>query len=198
MTKGLTISFLLISLVAFGQPEKYIESAKKLKSYFSFSKNQDSIKYQKLFFEEFPGNFKDFNEIFGYDSEINDISYHGAPLYDGYDYISYFFSITSIIEKTFYLKIINISLGGRWDADAVNYFQRGLRQKIFQNPKLTFDLLKNKSDNEIKSFFFFFFHSVHPVYTSIPPVLKEMKHYDEKIYSLLEHGFAQALKESGH
>jgi hypothetical protein len=148
---------IFLPLFAVAQNIKYNNTADKLKNYFVRVHGQDSIKYQRLFFASFPDNFTDLNGIFGDDTRENDTKFHGAPLYDGYEYISFFFDLKTIPKKDFYKKIINIAIGGHWDADAVNYFQHGLHRKVLQNTKLTFDLLKVKRDNEIKSFFFFFF-----------------------------------------
>ena len=95
-------------------------------------------------------------------------------------------------------KIINISIGGHWDADAINYFQHGLRNKVFENPRLTFDLLKVKSDKDVQSFWFFFYSSIHPVYNKIPDELTSLKTYDNKIYGLMQKGLDDALKHGGH
>lgn len=193
------IAFIIfLPLFAVGQNTKYIDTADKLKEYFSKIHGQDSVKYQMLFFTTFPDNFTDFNGVFGYCSNEDPSKYYASPLYDGHEYIFPFFYLKTIPERDFYQKIINIAIGGHWEADAINYFQRNLHGKILQNPKLTFDLLKSKSDTEIKSFFFFFFHGIHPIYETIPDKLKKMKTYDSRIYKLLEQGFKDAIKQSGH
>ena len=106
--------------------------------------------------------------------------------------------MTNIPEREYYNKIINIAIGGHWEADAINYFQNGLRNKVFENPRLTIDLLKIKSDRDILSFWFFFYSSIHPVYDHIPNKLTALKTYDNKIYGLMQKGLDKALKESGH
>jgi len=189
---------IFLPLFAFSQNTKYNDTAKKLTDYFAKVHGQDSAKYQKLFFTAFPDNFTDLNGVYGFNSNINDTAYHGAPLYDGQEHIFFLFELTTIPEKDFYQKILNIAIGGHWDADAVNYFQHGLDNKVLQNPKLTIDLLKVKSDSEIKSFFFFFFHGIHPRYENIPGELHTMKIYDSRIYKLLEQGFKEAISKSGH
>ena len=189
---------IFLPLFAFGQNTKYNDTTKNLTDYFSKVHGQDSVKYQKLFFVAFPDNFNDLNGVYGYNSDIDDTVFHGAPLYDGHEHIFFLFELTTIPEKDFYQKILNIAIGGHWDADAVNYFLHGLRSKVLQNPKLTFDLLKVKSDSEIKSIFFFFFHGIHPPYKQIPGELQAMKTYDSRIYKLVEQGFKEAKSKSGH
>ena len=197
------IRFLIILLcspsIIFGQTETQLRTAEKIKEYYSKSiSNQDSLKCQKLFFEYFPDKFDDFNAIFGWVGNNGIQEAHGGPLYDGHNEILFFFQLKVIPEKEFYNKILNISIGGHWDADAINYFQDGLREKVFANPKLTFDLLQGKSDLEIQSFFFFFYQSIHPVYIKIPNEFTGMKTYDIRLYRLMEKGLNEALKKSGH
>ena len=196
--KKLIALIIFLPLFAVGQNTTYNDTAKKLTDYFSKVHGPDSVKYQKLFFAAFPDNFTDLNGVYGYNSNMEDTAYHGAPLYDGHEHIFFFFTLTTIPEKDFYQKIINIAIGGHWDADAVNYFQRGLQTKVLQNPKLTFDLLEPKSDTEIKSFFFFFFHAIHPRYENIPGELQTLETYDRRIYKMLEQGFKEAISKSGH
>ena len=197
MNKLLALT-IFIPLFTVGQNTKYNETVNKLTDYFSKVHGQDSIKYQKLFFATFPDNFIDLNAVYGFNSKIHDNVYHGAPLYDGYEHISFLFDLTTIPEKEFYQKILNIAIGGHWNADAVNYFQDGLHRKVLQNPKLAFDLLKVKNDSEIKSIFFFFFHGIHPPYENIPVELQAMKTYDSRIYKILKQGFIEAISKSGH
>ncbi len=181
----LLIILAFLPVIALGQTAKQKAVARKLKEYYPKSiNNSDSLKYQRLFFDSFPNNFSDFKAIYD----------HPWSLDTGQ--IFFFFELENVPERELYQKIINISIGGRWNADAVNFFQSGLRDKVFANPKLTFDLLKNKPDAEIKSFFFFFYHSIHPLYKKIPGELTKMKSYNGRIYRLMEKGLKDALKQS--
>ncbi len=161
--------------------------------------SKDSLIYQSKFFHSFPATFRDFNDTYGYfDNQDPHLTYAGALYPDSYKHIELLFRLTNIPEREYYNKIINIAIGGHWEADAINYFQNGLRNKVFENPRLTIDLLKIKSDRDILSFWFFFYSSIHPVYDHIPNKLTALKTYDNKIYGLMQKGLDKALKESGH
>ena len=199
---NLTRHFLILTVflprLLFGQSEKQIDRLKEL--YHKSTSSSDSLDFQKQFFFAFPKSFKEFNNTFGYvtkstDPEKEEIS----VLYlESEKYLDLFFRLTIIPDTLFYKKIIDIAIGGHWDADGVNYFQYGLRKKVFANPKMTFDLIKNKVDNDIESFWSFFFQSIHPAYKQIPLELTKMKSYDSRVYGLMEKGLADALKQSGH
>ena len=172
---------------------------KKLEIWSVLYLNPGKVNFQKQFFYAFPGNFREFNHTFGYFENPDPEKVETGVLYgESEKYIDLLFRLITIPDTLFYKKILNIAIGGHWEADAINFFQAGLRSKVFANPRLTVDILKHKSDKEIQRFFFFFFQSVHPVYKAIPDTLKTMKSYDSKTYGLMEKGLHEALKQSGH
>jgi len=165
--------------------------AKMLEEYYqkSFEK-PNATEYRKLFFVAFPNSFADLESIYGY----------GQPLHERhYDHIMKLFNnLKCIDEREYYTKIINISIGGHWNADAVGIFQDGVQARVLEKPKLAFEILSKRSDEEIKSFFFFFFHGIHPPYRKIPHELGGMLQYYPRVYSLMEEGFKEALSKSDH
>lgn len=194
MKNLLTFIFLTISVSSFGQTEKQIDRLKDF--YIKATTNTDSLNFQTQFFNTFPSSFKEFNNTFGYfNNEDPHLAYAGALYFESEKYLNLFFRMTTVPDTAFYKKIIGIAIGGHWDADAINYFQAGLRKKVFTNPKLAFDILKNKSNKDIKSFFFFFFQRVHPIYKTIPDELIKMKSYDSKIYGLMEKELETSIKK---
>mgnify|MGYP000141446527 CR=1 FL=1 len=155
-------------------------------------KKDNSQKNQREFFNLFPSSFQSFNNTFGFKNGT------AAPLYDGHEYISQFFSLDSIDQRKQLNKWINISIDGHWDADAVNYFQMYLRLRVFQNLDLTFKLLKERPEKEIKSFFYFFFNEIHPQYETIPKEFEILKNSDNELYILILEGHKLAIQDSGH
>lgn len=183
--------------------ERLTDKVNKLKEYYQKSQESPAADdYKKLFFEAFPDSFSDFTLIYGY-YKVIDGDYNtkaNGPLYEiSYDHLVEFFNrFECIDEAEYYTKLINVSIGGRWEADAVGAFHHGLQRRVIKRPKLTFDLLKPMTDDQIESFFFFLFHSIHPVWEEVPDELKGMYEYDKRVFSLMEKGLKNALKNSGH
>lgn len=63
---------------------------------------------------------------------------------------------------------------------------------------MTYDILKNRTDKEIKSFFYFFFHEIHPQYEKIPEEFNILKSKDMEFYNLIIAGHKRAIIDSGH
>lgn len=179
--------FYLLPLVLVAQTS-IEEKAKRLEEYYSKSySNSDSLKFRQLFFEEFPNSFIEFKTIYDYNYNKPSILYEVAT-----EHIFILFNnLENIDDSIYYNKLINVAIDGKWNADAIFCFQFGLQKRVLQNPILTYDLLNSRNDKEIKSFFYFFFDSIHPKWKSIPKELKQMKKKSLRIYKLME----QALNE---
>lgn len=181
----LTILFLL----TIGQ-EVEIE---KLKAALTELQNENTVENQRKYFELFPDTFESFEKTFGFKDNT------AAPLYsNSHIYIQQFFSLDNIPKKERFEKWINIAIGGHWDADAINYFQHDLRPRILKDTELAYNCLKQRTDNEIESFFYFFFHSIHPVYKTVPSEFEIFKTRDNKFYNLIVAGHTEAIEDSGH
>jgi hypothetical protein len=188
MKKLITVIFILLFTQVNGQS---IES-NKLKNALIELKSDRNINNQKEYFELFPDSFESFLNMFGFKDG------RGAPLYDGFEYVQALFALDSIPETQQMKKWINISINGYWDADAVNYFQNNLRPIVLKKTDLVYEQLKKSTDQEIESFFYFFFNEIHPQYETIPSEFKKLKKVDEKFYNHLLAGHKRALKDSGH
>ena len=155
------------------------DSLKQLYTLATFSHVNKEI-YEKQFFDEFPATFNQLNDLYG-DKENkpamlnNEAENHIIDLFN---------KIKSVNDTIYYRKIIGIAIGGRWDADAVNYFQHGLRERVENNVALTIYLLKKLKAADIKSFWFFYFDGAHPK-KQIPDALQKVKLLDSKIYTLM-------------
>ena len=78
--------------------------------------------------EKFPNNFKEFKITFGWDDKLDKPNILNK---DANDYIDRLFVLVSKSKyKSFKSIIINISIDGKWEADAVGYFQKKLREII--------------------------------------------------------------------
>ena len=185
------ISLLLLSFLTIQVASQTIDTD-QLKKAFLKLENDNSIINQERYFNLFPNSFTSFVNVFGY---VND---KPAPLYDGHEYVLKFFELGGINEFSLMEKCFNISIGGEWEADAINYFQHGLHSLVLQNVGLNYQVLKDKSDSEIESFYYFFFHSIHPVFHVIPDEFKTLETTNESFYTLIEEGHIRALKNSGH
>ena len=183
-----TLIFVILTINVNGQSTK----SSDLKNAFSNLEKENNLKNQSAYFELFPNTFDGFLEMFGFENG------KAAPLYDGYDYVQVLFQLDRISKKKQMKKWIEISIGGKWEADAVNYFQNNLQPRILKNIDLTYDLLSKRTDKEIESFFYFFFNEVHPQYDTVPKELKKLQNKNKEFYKLLLTGHKRAIKESKH
>lgn len=151
MIKNAIILFLCISMRGvFAQgskSEKISEIFDKIEGDTSCS-NPNMI----LFLKEFPSSFRELNEVYGWDDknnvrrELNKVTEQHLELFG---------KMYGCFPKQWTQKSIRIALNGKWDADAVNYFQDLLQKKIGQNPNLYFFYLSKFTDKENISFWKF-------------------------------------------
>ncbi|MDP9046624.1 MAG: hypothetical protein M3N14_00710 [Bacteroidota bacterium] len=161
------------------------EKAKKLKSLYMLSIGSIEVRdiYQKQFFDEFPKTFRELNELYGYDWD----KHKGASIlyYEAGKHIRELFNdLDNINDTLYYKKIIGIAIDGHWDADAVNFFQYGLRNRTEAKPELITFILKTMPENQIRSFWYFYFDGAHPKKIINEP-LQKIKSFNLKIYNLM-------------
>tara|TARA_R110002049_G_scaffold200971_3_gene371676 strand:- start:2198 stop:2797 length:600 start_codon:yes stop_codon:yes gene_type:complete len=174
------------SYFSFGQCHDS-EKVEKLKKYYSNSYLvSDSLLYRTLFFNEFPSSFKELNCYYGFGQNRRGVLVEEAK---GHIF-ELFNNLNSINDTVYYNKIIKIAIGGKWNADAIFYFQYGLWSKVLKSPDLTVYLLNKYSDYEISNFFDFFFDgNNHPKWEVLPVQLEEISKQNKKIYSIMEKSF---------
>ncbi len=117
-----------------------------------------STKNEVLFLNLFPDSFQEFVSYFGW-NEYNDSP---SKLYNESNaYIAYFFELISNEKyKNYEKKLINIAKNGKWQADAVNYFQDKFIKYI--KKKQRYNLINTLEFKEAKSVLFFLFDGPHP------------------------------------
>ncbi len=167
-----------------GSNDSLIAKAKRLQQYYNYSKEVSSGElFRKLFFEEFPNSFQELNAIYGYNNDTAALLY-----YNSMDHINTLFDVNNINDTIFYKKIINISIGGHWDADAVEIFQDGLRKRVLLKPELVTYILEVYSKENIRKFWYFYFDGVFPP-KKMPEELKSIKHINPEIDKLMIQAF---------
>ncbi len=165
--------------------------AKKLKRlYLLCTSSQVNVDiYQRQFFDEFPATFSELNDLYGYSSKAS-ILY-----FDAEKHIARFFNnLNSVNDTLYYQKIIGIAINGRWDADAINYFQHGLKEHVENKPELTVYILQKLSEEKMKSFWLFYFDAPHPS-KKIPDSLQRIQAMDNNIYNFMINAHNAALME---
>lgn len=173
--------------------------AKKLEllyTHASSSEDADNI-YKREFFEAFPATFNQLDALYGDNLDRN---HKPAPLNGQAEQhiIDLFNRLDNIVNDTlYYRKIISIAVGGHWDGDAVNFFQHGLRQKVLKNPALVVYILKNMNNDNIYSFWYFYFDGPVPN-KQISKPLKRIKTINQRIYSLMTKAHNKVLKFWGN
>ncbi len=162
------VALLFLGLGCNAQNKKKVSLADIYAKY----KTDHSVKSMNEFFYIFPHSFAEFQKLYGY-NEVKGAS----PYYTvASEHVALLYKASlSIEKKAFSAKLFEISKNGKWDADAVNYFQEGLRNYFFKESKEIIDLLNKKSNNEIESFWYFYSDGPHfnePIHTKTLAMLK--------------------------
>jgi len=170
-----------------------MQKAEKLRTLYekSFYINADSSYYYKQrFFEAFPSSFSEFVSLYGY--HIDKGKYLLSVLYyDAKSHIDLLSELDTIIPQNFYFtKLIDISISGYWQADGVGYFKKLLIEKIDTKLCCFLWTLKKFTDDEIRSFWVFYFDNPNPL-EEIPDNLQIIEYYDKNIFNLMSKALAE-------
>ena len=157
-----------------------------LKSAYAHILNSQNLsENEKSFFYNFPNTFQELIGVFGDTATKDPNRFLPSPLYNtSFDFIKMFFALKTIDPLKKVTRIINISLKGKWDADAVNYFKEGLRLHFKENNKIYIQLLSNKNDRDIYLFWYFFFDNPHPE-EKLPEELLHLNQSNNRIYTIM-------------
>lgn len=160
-------------------------------------KLSNGIVHQQKFYRAFPDNFETFEMIFGNDPKYIEM-YPDVEI----KWIQYFFDSLTFVEKELiYQRIISIGKDGKWDADGVNYFQHGMREKIKSNLSLSIEILKSYSAEEVISFWYFYYDGPHPENYKMDFVdlYPKVKAIDQEVSALMKEAYKELLQKSdGH
>lgn len=152
----LTITFIcLVVLKSAAQNKIYADISKNILQLNEAYINND----YNTFWELFPGDFNQFIQFYGYSRYEQ-----GLPsLYNKYgEHLSYLFSNNFVVDRKHISKLISISIGGYWEADATNLFQNELRNLLIYYPELFIMSLLEYSDDSIRKFWEYILYAPFP------------------------------------
>jgi len=178
-----------------------IARAEELKELFieAISESPESNEKKMMLIKAFPNSFKEFLSLYGY-FENKSIDEAAAPLYDYHmEHLNYFLYKLQVNKDAKISKLVNISIGGHWDADAVSVLQGYIRRHIKIDALLKF--IKEKSHDEIFSFWYFFFDGPHPdnYEDDYKLMYSRCKELDPQIAELMKQAYEKLLLEhDGH
>lgn len=183
--KLITIIFLLCTLTnCMSQDIKEIEK--------SFN-NKD----WEVFVNAFPDTFSELMSIYGFDEEFGP-----QPLYEeSFDHICFLFSNDRIREPQYIDKLLKLTYGFYWEADAPTYLGCNIWKLIDEYPVLISDLLQNKSDTVIKDFLKCAIATPHPepenvlYYQDFLETIELYENYSPKIARLLKQAHEELMEE---
>lgn len=173
------------------------EQADSLKTLYDLiRKGTDSDRryYDHQFFEIFPKSFGRFDSLYGYHPDNKNL---GVLLYESDNHIDLLYQTSTVPKEVRLQKIINIAFCGKWDADAIGYFQHRLRESVLSNLTCSLNILRKYSDQNIKGFWHFYFDGPHPV-EKIPHDLEKVKSLNDRIYQLMKEAHQQVLRNNKH
>jgi len=135
------------------------------------------LKTQPTFFKNFPNSFAELEIIYGYGEEA--ISLYNVAN----EHIDYLFDNRKNIDlRLFVEKIAKVGINGKWDADAVNYFQNQIFV-LLHLPSMTayvVEFLNTKTKDEIESFWHFVMDSPIPQKEHFAEIYSAVRKIDKK------------------
>lgn len=191
------LSVLLHSFaIAQGNQIDLSKKSKLLELYYSnavISCGDSSTYWKKLFFDEFPDSFSELKQIYGY--EDTDSLVLGYLYYDSYKHIGQLLkTLDNIIDEDIYFtKLIKVSINGYWQSDGISIFQHILEEKVTEKLELSCSVLSNFSEEEIVSFWYFFFDGPCPDQI-LPGEYEKVEFINKRIFLLMKAG----LKKVNH
>lgn len=161
----------------------------QLKGFYSQTLENDSALWKMNFFEVFPNSFNEFNSIYGYKKENN--SFIESPLYESAPkhILELFNTLAPVVgEDKFYRKVLNLSINGKWYADAVSIMRRNLVNLVEKKPEYLFKLLEDYDKDATISIWRFYFDGPPYSKKNIPPNIELLKDKYPNHYSIITEG----------
>ncbi len=170
---------------------------------------------EERFFLALPNNFDEFISFYGRRYQLKD----GRRLFlsPDYHYFTLLPNLYYIDKKHLTEKLVQISLNGNFnenrqissmDLDSVSFlsnlidatavFQRSIQLHFASNVATTCQILNNLDDNEVLSFWHFYFYSPHPenYREDFEELQNRFMKYDKRIAQLMKQSYEKLL--SGH
>lgn len=183
--------FSLLYTNAFAQDDVTAKANKLRSIYAAFENATDETTFERQFFDAFPGSFAEFVALYGYENSPA-VLYH-----QGLEHLRLFNNIRSVNDTVYYKKLISLAIGGRWEADAVNDLQDGLRKRVLGNTELAVFHLRQHSPADVGSFWYFYFDEPHPA-EQIDTKLEMVKVLDKGMYAALKQMHEKAVGDNKH
>ena len=182
--------------------------------YYSLCKSDTSTENKLYFFRAFPDYFVDFRSIYGYsDAVVGTDTYVSAPLYEeSMEHICFFCNLCGTIAPAqYYKKMINITINGYWQADAVNYFRSCLMAHLLSDPDTIFlkpesyhsseiflSILETYPQNIQLSFWTFFFDAMYIDFVDFQDIYNKICVFSNshgRLYKFMKKGYKKNLKK---
>ena len=110
-----------------------VDTARLNQTYSALIAGPNTLEKQKAFLDAFPSSFSEYMMVYQY---VPDPNYDLAMYLKGADHVLKGLGGISLIPDTTYCdKLINLSLNGKWNADAPNYLKTELMRIC--NPRLS-------------------------------------------------------------
>lgn len=111
---------------------------------------------------------------------------------------SFFKSKKFIEDRDFVEKVVKVSIGGKYIPDGVEMFQHYLMISFEKNSGEYYKVLQKLPDDEIKSFFHFYFDAIHPEikWTKFPTYLEKLANTNSRIYLIALSEYEEEKSES--
>lgn len=149
---------LLLFCTAILAAQNNIDTLRLKSAYRELVQNPKSVELQKEFLAAFPNTWKVFLSTYDFCPQ-KDLTMYNL----GYDHIVNGLGklVTLLPDSVYCDKLIGISIGGRWEADAPNYLQLVVRKTMQKKSEVMFQRLSLLRQEDVFSFWCFFFHSLH-------------------------------------
>ena len=166
--------FLANSSIVFSQYYP-VDTIRLNTAYRELKKNPNSLERQKNFFHAFPSTWMEY--IMTYQFMGSTWPYFKDRDSKGYDLTLYrlssehnaaFEKMLPLIPDTLYCtKLINLCIGGRWDADAVSGLQEIAQKVMSKKTQIMFNRLSEKTRGSQLRFWMFYWSSLHLVNSNV-------------------------------
>ena len=175
-----------------------VDTAKLNTAYRELAGNPNTPARQKAFFDAFPSTWREFIMTYQYVPDKN----YDLAMYDlAYEHIEKGLGgrITLIADSIYCDKLINLSIGGQWDADAPNYLQSVLKKTIWKKMEMMFDRLSKWEIGYQFKFWQFYWASLHKkdsVLTDFKRLKKLMEDRNPNEVKVMEEAFHYSYGQS--